>query len=125
MSPLVVVVAVLAGGIGAVARYFISRAVVRRPFPWAVLIVNVIGSAVAGVVLALTDGAPDAELRLVILGGFAGGLTTFSTFAVESMQLAVSRRRRDLWVSAVANCAGGLVALGMAWLITKALLGVL
>ena len=56
--------------------------------PWAVLIVNVVGSLVGGVVLGLAQaGVIGADLRLILLSGFAGGLTTFSTFSVETIQL--------------------------------------
>lgn len=123
MNPLVIGAAVLAGAVGAVARYAISRAVARRPFPWAVLIANVAGSGIAGVVLGVAYVAADPVLQLIMLGGFAGGLTTFSTFAVESMQLAHARRLRELIASSVANFVGSLIALGLAWLITVVVLG--
>ena len=49
MTPLVVVVALVAGGLAALARYAVARPVRRRTrFPWAVLIVNVVGLADRG-----------------------------------------------------------------------------
>ena len=102
--------AVLAGGLAAVARYLVTRAFGPMPFPWAVLLVNVTGSGIGGVVLGLTlAGALPAEWQLLVLGGVAGGLTTFSTLAVGTVQLATAGRR--WW--AVANMLGSF-ALGIA-----------
>ena len=104
------VAAAVVGGLAAVARYLITRAFGPTPFPWAVLLVNLIGSAIGGVVLGLTlAGAVPEEWQLVVLGGVAGGLTTFSTLAVGTVQLATRGR---LWW-AVGNLVGSF-ALGIA-----------
>jgi CrcB protein len=113
MTPVVVAAALLAGAVGALARYAITHAVARREpavrLPWAVLIANVAGSLVAGVLLVLP---PDAEVRFVLLSGFAGGLTTFSTWSVETVQLALDGRGRHAVLNILANLiAGGLAAL--------------
>ena len=61
----------------------------HRGFPWPVLVVNLVGSFVLGVLLAEEASHPRARLLLHDLGaiGFCGGLTTFSTFAVEVVDL--------------------------------------
>jgi fluoride exporter len=102
--------AVLAGGLAAVARYLIVRAFGPTPFPWAILLVNAVGSAIGGVVLGLTfDGAIPPDWQLIVLGGVAGGLTTFSTLAVGTVQLATGGRP---W-RAIGNMLGSF-ALGIA-----------
>jgi CrcB protein len=102
--------ALAAGGLAAVARYLITRAFGPTPFPWAVLVVNVVGSAVGGVVLGLAVASRIPEdWQLIALGGVAGGLTTFSTLAVGTVQLATAGRR--WW--AVGNLLGSF-ALGIA-----------
>ena len=104
------VAAALVGGLAAVVRYLVTRAIGPTPFPWAVLLVNLVGSAIGGVVLGLTlAGALPAEWQLVVLGGVAGGLTTFSTLAVGTVQLAAGGRR--WW--AVGNMLGSF-GLGIA-----------
>ena len=112
MSALVVLVALLAGALGAASRYATSTLLAgRSELPWAVLIVNAVGSLVGGVVLGLVQShAIGADARLIVLGGFAGGLTTFSTFSVETVQLALAGRWRTAFGSVLANVALGIAA---------------
>lgn len=110
MSAAVVIVTLVAGGVATVLRYALSFALARtsraESFPWAVLIVNALGSAAGGVVLGLAQatGVSD-EVRLIILTGVCGGLTTFSTFSVETIQLVTHAR----WRMAILNVTANLV----------------
>ncbi|MET1042773.1 MAG: CrcB family protein [Microbacteriaceae bacterium] len=101
----------VAGGLGATLRYL---ATLVLPLPWGVLAVNTVGSAVAGVALALADAAAiSGDIRLVLVTGFAGGLTTFSTFSVETIELARDGRWRTATLNVVASLAAGIgLALG-------------
>ena len=107
MSPALIAAVLGAGALGALARYAIALAFIRATqFPRAVLVVNVTGSLLGGAVLALADrGIVDTELRLILLTGIAGGLTTFSTWSVETLQFALAGR----WRTAVANLVLNLV----------------
>jgi len=112
MNAVVVAIALLAGALGALLRYGTSRLFARRndELPWAVLVVNTVGSLIGGVVLGLvTTHAIGSDAQLIVLGGLAGGLTTFSTFSVETVQLAISKR----WGIAAATVGANLV-LGIA-----------
>ncbi len=108
---MIVPVVLLAGAAGAVLRFLASRALAVRPgIPWAVLLVNVVGSAIGGVVLALAErGDVSSDIRVVLLTGLCGGLTTFSTWSVETIQLVQAGR----WRTAAWSVAGSLV-LGVA-----------
>lgn len=81
----------LGGAIGALSRYSISQFVVMvsgaSSAPLATIIVNVIGSGMMGVMYGyLSAGGMMAEtLRLFIMVGFLGALTTFSTFSMDIM----------------------------------------
>ncbi|MDZ4045150.1 MAG: fluoride efflux transporter CrcB [Rhodoglobus sp.] len=112
MSAATIVAVLVAGAVGAVVRYLVSRAFAERSsFPWGVLVVNVVGSAIGGAVLGLAhSGGVDPAVQLILLTGFCGGLTTFSTFSVESVQLVIDGRPRTAIVSAVANLAVGIAA---------------
>ncbi len=110
MSPALVVVTLAAGGAATVLRYLVSRAFARtskaESFPWAVLIVNALGSAMGGATLGLAQSSGlSADLRLIILTGVCGGLTTFSTFSVETIQLVTHGR----WGIASLNVGANLV----------------
>ncbi|MBG6059641.1 protein CrcB [Cryobacterium sp. MP_M5] len=103
------VVAVLAcGGAAAVIRYLVSRALPLGPggLPLGVLVVNVAGSLIGGIVLALVErAAVGDDVRLVVLTGVCGGLTTFSTWSVETVELMLKGR----WRAGLAGLAGNLV----------------
>ena len=99
----------VAGALGAVLRFLVVRLV---PTPWAVLVVNVVGSLVGGVLIGATSG----ELQLILLTGFCGGLTTFSSFTVETVQLVLEGFWRKALLSVGLNLVLGVgaAALGFA-----------
>lgn len=76
------------GGIGSILRYltgkWVPATLTDAPFPWSVLAVNVVASAVLGWLMgwALARSANE-ELRLLIGVGFCGGLSTFSSFSYD------------------------------------------
>ena len=106
--------AVAAGGAsGAGCRWAALSVAGSHQVPWPVLAVNVVGSFLLGVLLAEEPGHPSSRLALHDLGaiGFCGGLTTFSTFAVEIVDLI---ERDDALLAATygaASLAAAIVAL--------------
>ena len=83
-------------------------------FPYGTLVINVSGSLVIGLLYALIErqGAPD-WVRPLIIVGFLGAYTTFSTFSLETLALA----ERGAWIAAVAYVAGSVAAaLTAVWL---------
>jgi fluoride exporter len=123
VTPVVVAVALACGALAALVRYAVAVRSARAGFPLAVLIVNLAGSAIAGAAIGLADAGGASELRYVLLGGVAGGLTTFSTFSVETVQLVIDRRARAAVLSVVANLVGGLTAVITGWALMMLLLG--
>lgn len=80
------------GAIGAVSRYWLYSAVQRlhdSGFPLGTFVVNVLGSFLIGVFFVLlAEKAQIAEQwRPIIVVGFLGGLTTFSTFSLDALLL--------------------------------------
>ena len=110
----------LGAAVGAPARYLTDRALQRLlpgRFPWGTFTVNVVGSFVPGLV-SVTAGPGVTALVGV---GFCGALTTYSTFAYETVALA---QRRELAVAAVyltGSVAAGLVAATLGRLLGLAL----
>ena len=81
------------GFVGANARYAMGRAIHDRvvtTFPLGTLTINVLGSIAIGflVMLLAERYAPNHALRLLIVTGFLGGYTTFSSFSFEAVMLA-------------------------------------
>ena len=107
----------LGGALGSMARYGCAGLAARwvgATFPWGTLFVNVAGSLTIGFVATLIspDGrllvSPDA--RAFVLVGLLGGFTTFSSFSLETLNLA----RDGEWLWAAANALGSLVLCLMA-----------
>ncbi|MRG59335.1 fluoride efflux transporter CrcB [Agromyces sp. CFH 90414] len=122
LAPWVAAAVLVAGALGAVARFALSRALPVRPgrLPWGILIANVGGSAVAGLVIGLAERAAlGDDVRLILVTGFCGGLTTFSTWSVESIELAATGRWRAAALNVGATFAFGLVACAVAYLLAR------
>lgn len=85
--------AIAAGGAaGAVTRHFANAgisALLKAAFPFGILAVNVLGSFMIGVLVALfaSNWNPSQEMRLFLTTGFLGGFTTFSAFSADAMAL--------------------------------------
>lgn len=82
----------LGGAIGACSRYGLSMWINKQidgTFPWATLSVNLIGGFLIGALYWLLQEKVIAVewLKPLLITGFLGGLTTFSTFSLEAVQL--------------------------------------
>ncbi|MHA7819255.1 MAG: fluoride efflux transporter CrcB [Erythrobacter sp.] len=110
----------LGGGVGALGRYQLGRAVTHMAgphtsFPWATLGVNVIGSLAMGVVLGwLARGSLSAQtsesLRLLVGVGLLGGFTTFSAFSAELVTLVHRGFLGQALAYGGASIAAGMIA---------------
>lgn len=106
------------GSIGAVSRYAIGLLAIRlwgTNFPWGTLIVNLVGCFLIGLIFALSERVRwlTPEVRLFLITGYLGALTTFSAFALET----VNAVRLVAWTNILINNLGGfaLTLCGM-WL---------
>ena len=103
----------LGGAIGSVARYSVGvwLAPVTGSFPWATLLVNVVGAFLIGW-LARVFVAPDADhlTRLALTAGFCGGFTTFSTFSAETVQMVQQGRLKSAALYVAVSLTLGLAA---------------
>lgn len=102
----------LGGALGSVARFWLSGLVathVGETFPWGTLVINVTGSFVIGFFATLTG--PDgrvfvrSESRQFVMTGLCGGYTTFSSFSLQTLNLA----RDGEWLRASGNTVGSVV----------------
>ncbi|MDR2997178.1 MAG: CrcB family protein [Microbacterium sp.] len=107
MTPLVFVLAALAGGLGAGIRYLVDIGVAKLTgtrFPWGVFLINLTGSFALGLIVG---GMPEAAF--VVGTGFLGGYTTFSTAMLDTVALWRDGERRASAFNAV-----GMLVLGLA-----------
>lgn len=95
----------IGGALGSSARYGISVVLEATPagrsFPWATLLVNVVGSAVLGVVVAFVQHFGEREYAgwYYLFGvGLCGGFTTFSTFERDAHRLVEQGRLAGMGV---------------------------
>lgn len=103
--------------VGALVRFGLDTYLARksppgRPtFPWSTLVVNVAGSFLIGLAFGLLmRGALAGDAYPVAAAGLAGGLTTFSSWSVATLQLWLERRPRAAAVNLAANVLLGVLA---------------
>ena len=107
----------LGGALGSVCRHLISKLSLGT-FPWGTLTVNILGSLLIGLLTGLMlRGSVSPEMKLLLVTGFCGGFTTFSTFANESFSM---MRTGDVLLSALyigVSVVVGVLAVyaGMHW----------
>ena len=83
------------GGLGSTIRYLIGKW--QSLLPWGILLANSVASFIAG--LAIGNGL----LELALIAGFAGGLSTFSTFAAQTYELWTRRSKGQALLNGVLN----------------------
>jgi CrcB protein len=113
----------LGGGVGSLARYVAGSAIMTRfgsRFPLGTMVVNVTGSFLIGLLMTLLTERwqPHPNWRLLLVVGFLGGYTTFSSFEWETFSAV---REGGFWIG-LANVVGS-VAFGYAAVWLGALVG--
>lgn len=106
-----------AGTAGTLARVGLSTLVQRTipaHVPLGTAVVNVLGCLLFGLAFGWFEGhpGPAASYRLIVLAGFMGAFTTFSSYIFETLRLAESGRFAFAVTNLVAQNALGLAALG-------------
>ncbi|MCF6743360.1 fluoride efflux transporter CrcB [Blastococcus sp. KM273128] len=119
--------AALGGALGALARWGLAEAIPHSPtgLPWATLAVNLTGCLVLGVLTAvLVARAPFSPWARPFLGvGVLGGFTTYSTFAVEVVQLADAGAAGTAAGYVLVSVLGGIAAAAVGTVAGRALAG--
>ena len=107
------------GFIGCIARYLISVLIAQffgaPAFPYATLIVNIVGCFLIGLLGALAENTNmfSPEMQLFLIVGILGGFTTYSAFGYQTLMLA----RDNQIISAFLNVSAHIIlGLGAVWL---------
>jgi CrcB protein len=102
---------------GALARYGLSLWIAARTaggWPWATFTINIVGSALIGLLIGWTAGRASHEPWRLLLGvGVLGGFTTFSSYSLETVQLV---ERNDLTGAALYSLGSVVVGGAMCFL---------
>lgn len=106
----------VAGALGTLARFALGGLVQRfggAGFPWATLTVNILGSFLFGVIWSLAEDRLliSGETRFIVLTGFMGAFTTFSTYMFETNTLLNDAEWGLAALNLIGNNAVGLLVL--------------
>lgn len=115
----------LGGGIGSVLRYIISRGITLyfgQLTMLGTLSVNLIGSFFIGILWALVEYKQNFDnLRLLLIVGLLGGFTTFSSYAIETVNLLKDNEFKVAILYIIGSNIGGILLAFLGYFIVKQL----
>ena len=89
--------------------------------PYGTLLVNLTGSLLVGIMLGVAALGPVAEpWKALLITGFCGGLTTFSTFTSEVVSLFEEHSTVRAWIYWIGSVVVGICCVALGFLITRA-----
>ncbi|GHT73360.1 putative fluoride ion transporter CrcB [Bacteroidia bacterium] len=112
----------LGGGAGSIFRFLTSHWIAKtgHSFPFATLIINLLGCLFIGILMGLwLKNQIDTNLRILLVAGFCGGFTTFSTFSLENLQMYQAGQYVQLIVYTLVSVLLGFLAVWIGFAFTK------
>ena len=102
----------LGGALGSVLRYLISTGIVKQYghlAVWGTFSVNIIGSFLIGILWALIENNNNDFIKSLFMIGILGGFTTFSSYALESLNLLKDNEIKLAAIYIIATNLGGIL----------------
>lgn len=101
----------LGGALGSILRFLCQRYFAASSFPVGTMLVNLLGCLLIGLFWGLVaKNSLNEPTRLLLMTGFCGGFTTFSSFSYEGMELLLHRRWLTFTLYTGISLVGGLIA---------------
>ena len=120
---------VTGGAIGTVARYLISGVAQKymgSGFPWGTLVVNVTGAFIIGLIWGLFETVEiRSGFRIFVFIGILGGFTTFSSFALETMNLYKQGEIKMAIFNILVNNTLSILLVFVGFIVARAILGII
>jgi CrcB protein len=110
----VILLVAVGGAVGSVARYLMASGIQSSTgwdFPIGTVLVNILGCFLIGILYVLLVARPDPrhDLRALLMVGVMGGFTTFSSFSLETVTMAMSGNFGGATLNVVISVAACLV----------------
>ena len=113
----------IGGGVGACLRFLLTIILPNSSytFPWATFIANMLGCLLIGLISGwlIKSELIRSGLSLLLLTGFCGGFTTFSTFSHESYTLFKTNQYTQLFLYNASSIFFGVLLVGIGYLMSK------
>ncbi len=106
------IIVMIGAAIGGGSRYLFTLIEYRltTPIQISTLLVNILGGFLAGFIASYLLQKPDQTMRLLLIVGFCGGLTTFSSFSLEALGLLQNREYLYAFLLIIFHLVGAIVA---------------
>ena len=114
----------LGGALGSMLRYATSLITAKyysNAFPLATFITNVLGCLLIGILIGYFSKNGNQSLQFLLITGFCGGYTTFSTFAAENVALWQSQNYLTLIIYTLASVLLGCLAVAVGLMLSKSI----
>ncbi len=123
MQKIALMLVFLGGGLGSCSRYLISKFLneqIDSLFPWGTLTVNLMGCLIIGIVIGLIERFTiHPYWGILIVTGFCGGFTTFSSFSLENNLLLRNQEYFLLFLYIFISLFWGFVATFLGIMVVK------
>lgn len=116
----------IGGFVGSAGRFLVGKwlgPISPDSFPAATFVVNLIGSLLIGFIASALVRQQSAALQLMLITGFCGGFTTFSTFSAEGLKLLRAGQPLPYLIYVGASVLGGLLCCAIGWWLAQKITG--